>query len=157
HRLPIMPSEAVAQPERVLHAVRRHDDLIDHLRFDPKVLVRSEKGVVHKIAVVTRDVARRPNWIEDLQIGLRDGAEGLPVLLGVDRWRTQGHGGGRGSRASDDLSATDAVHPRVLSYRAAERRGLSLPCRLLAPPVYSRPIRFRPWAMSPPIMKWVAQ
>ena len=79
-RLPIVPSEAVAQRERVLHAVRRHGGPIDHLRFDLKVLVRAEERVVHKIAVVARDVGGRPDRIEDFQIGLRHEAEGLPAF-----------------------------------------------------------------------------
>ena len=115
-RLPVVPSEAVAQRERVLHAVRRHGGPIDHLRFDLKVLVRAEERVVHKIAVVARDVGGRPDGIEDLQIGLRHEAEGLPALLGVDRRRAQRHSGGRG-RASDNLSTTDAIHPRIPPYR----------------------------------------
>jgi hypothetical protein len=113
-RLPVVPSQAVAQRERVLHAIRRHGRPIDHLRFDPMVLVRAEEGVVHKIAVVARDVGGRPDRIEDLQIGLRHEAQRLPVLLGVDRRRAQSHSDGRG-RASDDLSATDAAHARVPS------------------------------------------
>ena len=110
NRLPVVPSEAVAQCERVLHAVRRHGGPIDHLRFDLRVLVRAEESVVHKIAVVTRDVGSRPDRIEDLQAGLRHEAEGLLALLGVDRRRAQRHRGGRRGGASDDLSATDAVH-----------------------------------------------
>src|SRR5439155_15950113 len=34
-RLPVVPLEPVAQREGVLHAVRRHGELIDHLRLDP--------------------------------------------------------------------------------------------------------------------------
>ena len=116
-RLPVVPSQAVAQRERVLHAVGRHGGPIDHLRFDLKVLVCAEERVVHKIAVVARDVGGRPDRIEDLQIGLRHEAQGLPIVLGVDRRRAQRHGGGR-ARASDGLSATDAVHLRVPPYRA---------------------------------------
>jgi hypothetical protein len=55
------------------------------LRFDLKVLVRTEEGVIHKIVMVPRDVGGRPDRIEDLQIGLRHEAEGVPALLGVDR------------------------------------------------------------------------
>ena len=123
-RLPVVPSQAVAQRERVLHAVRRHGGPIDHLRLDLKVLVRAEQGVVHEIAVVARDVGGRPDRIEDLQIGLRHEAKGLPALLGVDRRRAQRDGGGR-ARASDDLSATDAVHPRRVPRYRAERGACS--------------------------------
>ena len=105
-RLPVVPSQAVAQRERVLHAVWRHAGPIDHLRLDLRLLVRAEEGVVHKIAVVARDVGGRPDRIEDLQIGLRHEAKGLPVVLGLDRRRAQRTGGGR-NRASDDLSPTD--------------------------------------------------
>jgi hypothetical protein len=114
-RLPVMPSQAVAQRECVLHAVGRHRGPIDHLRFDLQVLVCAEERVVHKIAVVARDVAGRPDGIEDLEIGLCDEAEGL-LVLGVDKGRAQCHGAGRRSRASDDLSATNAVHLRVHPY-----------------------------------------
>ena len=75
-----------------------------------KLLVRAEQRVVHEIAVVARDVGGRPDRIEDLQIGLRHEAKGLPAVLGVDRRRAQRHGGSRRGRASDDLSATDAIH-----------------------------------------------
>ena len=64
--LSVVPPEALAQRERVLHAVGRDGHPIDHLRLDPKLLVSTEKGVVHEIAVVTRYVSGRPNWIEDL-------------------------------------------------------------------------------------------
>jgi hypothetical protein len=79
-----MPSQALAQCERVLHAVGRHGDPFDHLRLNLKVLVRAEKSVVHKITVVTRDVGGRPDRIEDFQIGLRHEAERLPVIPSAD-------------------------------------------------------------------------
>jgi hypothetical protein len=82
-----MPSQAVAQRKRVLHAVGRHRDPIDHLRFDLQVLVCAEERIVHKIAVVACDVAARPDRIENLEIGLRREAQGLPVVLRVDRRR----------------------------------------------------------------------
>ena len=110
-RLPVMPSEAVAQRERVLHAVRRHTRPIDHLRSNLRVLVRAEEGVVDEIAVVARDVGGRPDRIEDLQIGLRHEAKGLPALLGPDRRCTERTSGGR-SCASDDLSPTNAKRIR---------------------------------------------
>ena len=69
-----MPSQTIAQRERVLHAIGRHAGPIDHLRFDLQVLVCAEERVVHEIAVVACDVAGRPNWIEDLEIGLCDEA-----------------------------------------------------------------------------------
>jgi hypothetical protein len=46
-RLPVVPSKALAQRERVFHAVRGHGRPIDHLRFNLKVLVRAEEGIVH--------------------------------------------------------------------------------------------------------------
>jgi hypothetical protein len=112
-RLPVVPSQAITQRERVLHAVHRNGGSIDHLRLDPKLLVRAEQGVVHEIAVVARDVGGRPNRIENPEIGLCHEAEGLLAVLGVDRRRAQRHGGG-GGRASDDVSATDAVHVEFL-------------------------------------------
>src|SRR5262245_48931661 len=102
-----MPSETVAQREGELHPVRRHSRSTDHLRSNLRVLVRAEESVVHKIAVVPRDVGGRPDWIEDLQIGLRHEAEGLLGLLGLDRRCIERASGGR-SRASDELSSTDA-------------------------------------------------
>ena len=48
-----------------------------------------------------------------LQVGVRHEAEGLPSLLRADRRRAWRYGISR-RRASDDLSATDAVHLRVL-------------------------------------------
>src|SRR5271165_4323945 len=116
--------EAVAQHEVVLHAVRRHGGPVDHLWFDLKVLVRAEEGVVHKIAVVARDVGGRPDGIEDLQVRLRHETEGLPFLLRSDRRRAQRRDGGGRSRALDDLSATDAAHHRLPSHLG----GDSAPC-----------------------------
>jgi hypothetical protein len=118
--LPVVPSEAIAQREYVLHTVSRHGGSIDHLRFNSKVLVSAEKRVVHKIAVVAGDVSGRPHRIEDLQIGFRHEAEGLSVLLSVDRRRAQCHGGGSRGRTLDELSATDAVHPHVPPYRGGD-------------------------------------
>src|SRR6476659_8053746 len=112
-RLPVVPSQVVAQRERVFHAVWRDGGPPDHLRLDPKLLVGAEQGVVHEIAVVARDVGGRPDRIENLQIGLRHEAKGLLAVLGVDRWRAQHHGGGR-ARATDGLSATDAIHLHFL-------------------------------------------
>jgi hypothetical protein len=83
-RLPVVPSQAVAQRKRVLHAIWRHGGPIDHLRLNLKVLVRTEERVVHKIAVVPRDIGGRPHGIENFQIGVRHEAEGLPAILGVD-------------------------------------------------------------------------
>jgi hypothetical protein len=101
-----MPSESVAQRERVLHAFWRDARPIDHLRFNLRLLVRAEEGVIHKIAVVPGYVGGRPDRIEDLQIGLRHEAKRLLILLGLDRRCTQRTGRGR-NRASDDLSPTD--------------------------------------------------
>ena len=42
NRLSVVPSETFAQRECVLHAVRRHVGLIDHLRLDLLLLVRPE-------------------------------------------------------------------------------------------------------------------
>lgn len=110
NRPSIVPSETLAQRERVLHTVRRHSGLIDHLRFNPQVLVRGEEGVVNKITVIARDVGRRPDRIEDFQIGMCHETEVL-ALLSVDRGCTQRYSG---CRAMDDLSATDTVHPQFL-------------------------------------------
>src|SRR5262245_34751904 len=111
-RAPVVPAEAVAQGEDVLHAVWRHAPLLDHLRLDPMLLVRAEEGVVHEIAVIARDVAGRPHGIQDLQVGLRREPEGASTPLGVEgghserqRWRS-------GGDASEDLSTTDGVHTR---------------------------------------------
>jgi len=76
-----VPSEAIAQRERVLHAVRRHRNAIDHLGLDLLLLVRAEKGVVHKVAVVARNVGGRPDGIQGLQVGLRHEPEGPTTLL----------------------------------------------------------------------------
>jgi len=105
-----VPPEAVAQRERVLQAVLRHGDVIDHLWLDPKRLVRAEEGVVHKVAVVARHVGGRPDRIHDLQVGLCNEPEGPTALLGVDRRRTQGYGSGRRGRASEELPATETAH-----------------------------------------------
>jgi hypothetical protein len=75
-----MPAQAVTQRECVLHAIRRHGRSIDHLRFDLTVLVGAEECVVDEVSVVARDVGGVPDWIEDLQIGLGNEAEGLPIV-----------------------------------------------------------------------------
>jgi hypothetical protein len=104
-----VPSETVAQRERILHTVRRDDGLIDHLRFDLKVLVRAEQSVINKVTVITRDVGCRPDRVQNPQIGFRREAEDLLVLLGPDRRRAQRYRGSRGG-TPHDLSATDALH-----------------------------------------------
>ncbi len=58
--------------------------MIHHLRLDPKHFVGAEEGVVHKVAVVARDVCRRPDRGEDLQVGLCHESEGPTTLPGVD-------------------------------------------------------------------------
>ena len=44
--------------------------LVDHLRLDRVVLVRREQRVVDEVAVVARDVGRRPDRIEDRQVAV---------------------------------------------------------------------------------------
>src|SRR5262249_41095012 len=119
NRLPVVPSQAVAQCERVPHAIRRHSRSIDHLRLDLKVFVGAGEGVVNKIAVIARDVGGCPYRIEDLQVGLRHEAESLLFLLSADRGRTQGSkGDGRGGSANN-LSAVYGPHPRTHTAIAA--------------------------------------
>jgi hypothetical protein len=112
-RLPVVPLESVAQREGVLHAVRRHGELIDHLRLDPLLLVRPEEGVIYEVAVVTRDVAGRPDGIQDLQVGLSHEPERPAALLGVDRRRPQRQGASRRGRASEQLPASETAHPQL--------------------------------------------
>jgi hypothetical protein len=49
-RFSVMPSESIAQRERKFHAIRRYGRPIDHLRFDPKILVCAEESVVNEKA-----------------------------------------------------------------------------------------------------------
>jgi hypothetical protein len=125
-RLPVVPLEAVTQCEGVLHAIRRDGGPANHLRFDLKALVRAEQGIVNEVAVVARDVGGRPNRVEDFQIGVRHEAKGLTALLGVDGRRAQPQCCGSG-RASDNLSATDAVHWRNLPTRQPQSLGARRP------------------------------
>src|SRR5262249_40151460 len=67
-------------------------------------------GVVHKIAVIASDVGGRPDRIEDLQIGVRHEAEGLPGFLGEDRRHTKRYNGGR---TTNHLSAANAAPPLI--------------------------------------------
>src|SRR5215211_2482722 len=85
------------------------------------MLVRAEKSVVDEIAVVARDVGGLPDRIQRLQLGVRHEAEGLSACLGVNGRAAQGHTDGR-SRASDDLSATNAGHAGVPSLAVAQPR-----------------------------------
>jgi hypothetical protein len=82
--LPIVPAEAVAQRERVLHAVVGHARPLDHLRLDSKVLIGPEEGVVDEVAVIARDVGRLPDGIDGLQIRLGHEPEDRPALLSMD-------------------------------------------------------------------------
>ena len=109
-----MPTETSTQRERVLHAVRGHGRVLDHLRPDLRLLVGAEEGVVHQVPVVPRDVARRPDGIQDLQVALRHKPKGPPALLSVDCWRTERDAGGRRDCASEDLPATETIHPALL-------------------------------------------
>src|SRR5438477_8242329 len=117
--MPDVPPETLAERERVCHAVCGHAHPIDHLRLDPKILVRAEKGVVHEVPVVTGDVSRRPDGVEDLEIGLRYEAESLTIRLTAHRGSTQRHGGGRRDRASHDLAPADVAHPQLPPIMAA--------------------------------------
>src|SRR5262245_13171058 len=119
-RLPVVPAQAVAQRECILHSVRGDGSPIDHLRSDLKALIRTEQGIINQIAVVARDVGGRPNRIEDFQIGVRHEAKGLTAWLGADRRRAKRQSCCSGT-ASDDLSATDAVHSRTLPAPCAPR------------------------------------
>jgi len=65
--------------------------------------------------VVPRDVGGRPDRIEALQIGLRHEAKDLLALLGLDRRCTERTDGGC-SRASDDLSPTDAKSRHLFTH-----------------------------------------
>jgi len=118
-----VPSEAIAQRERVLHAVRRHRNAIDHLGLYLLLLVRAEKGVVHKVAVVARNVGGRPDGIQGLQVGLRHEPEGPTTLLSVDRWR-----------AAEDLSAIETVHLTLLWEASIDALKATEPAVRDAPP-----------------------
>jgi hypothetical protein len=65
--------------------------------------------------MVAGDVGRRPDGIEDLQIGVADEPECLPALLSASGRGAQRPRRGRGRRTPDDLPAADAIHYRVPS------------------------------------------
>src|SRR5262249_11715902 len=99
HRLAIVPFQPVAQGEGPHRLVGRHVVLFDHLRLDRVVLVHREQRVVDQVAVVARDVGRRPDRIKDRQVAVLHEAQDLalrPGGPGVDRQPcTQNRAGGR--------------------------------------------------------------
>src|SRR2546426_11674246 len=109
-RLTVVPLEAVAQRERPLHALVPRGPLVDHLRLDLEILVGAEERVVDEIAVVPRDVSRRPDRIEDLEIGVGNEEHRLAALLRVDGRNARRGGGGDDSGARDEVATTEGGH-----------------------------------------------
>src|SRR6516164_3097798 len=79
NRLPIMKFEPVAQSEAVKELVRRDAILTDHLRVRLEFGVERKERIEHHIAVIARDVRRRPYRVENAQIRLRDKAQRVGV------------------------------------------------------------------------------
>ena len=72
----VMEFEPVAQGEGPGELVVGGRPLVDHLGLDLEVAVGREQRVVDHVAVVAHDVGRRPDRIEDLQVGVIDHAQG---------------------------------------------------------------------------------
>ncbi len=87
HRLAVVPLEAVAQGEGPDRLVGGYVVLVDHLRFDGVVLVRRKQRVVDEVAVIARDVSRRPDRIQDRQVAVLDELDDF--TLGQYRPRTR--------------------------------------------------------------------
>ena len=77
--LAVVKFEAVAQGETIEKLVRRDRVVGDHLRPRRELVVERKQGVEHHVAMVSRDVGRGPDRIEDAQIRLGDEAQGLAV------------------------------------------------------------------------------
>ena len=75
-RRAVMEFQPVAQGEGPGELVVGGRPLVDHLRLDLEVAVQREQRVVDHVAVVAHDVGRRPDRIEDLQIGVIDHPQG---------------------------------------------------------------------------------
>jgi hypothetical protein len=72
-----MKFEPVAQHEAVVEIVRRDLEPVDHLRVRLELRVDREQRVEDHIAVIARNIGRRPDRIEHLHIGLRDKSQRL--------------------------------------------------------------------------------
>ena len=74
---PSCQKQPVAQSERMRELVGGDLVLADHLRLDLALLVGGEQRVVDHVAVIADDVGGGPDRIEDLEIGVHDGAQRL--------------------------------------------------------------------------------
>jgi len=104
-RLAVVPFEPVAQGEGPQQLVGRDFVLVDHLRLDDVVLVDSEQGVVDHVAVVARDVRRRPDRVEDGQVAVPDVAQDLRL----GRRRAHGRRQRRTGCQSAEFTAFDCL------------------------------------------------
>ena len=126
HRLSVVPLEAVAQREGVLHPVLRDAVLVDHLGAHLQLLVGAEQRVIHQVGVVARDVGRRPHRVEDLEVGLGHEAERAARFLGRGAGGCEAGGGGRGGPGEETATAewahgTPPCEDRGLLWRRSKR------------------------------------
>lgn len=70
-----MELETVTQRERVDFLVVGNRP-VRHLRLRLEILVHGDQHIVDHIGMITRDMRRRDDRIEDAQIGMHDGGQG---------------------------------------------------------------------------------
>src|SRR5262249_33079403 len=107
--LPVVELEPVAKRERILHVVLAHGVLVHHLRLKLQASVESEQRVVDHVPVVARDVGRRPDRVEDLEVGMGDEAERAALFLRVDVGGGERYGG-RGGATRQETTSTHVSH-----------------------------------------------
>ncbi len=111
HRLAVVESQALAQPEGPAPPVLLDRVALDHLRLRRELRVEAVELVEHHERVVARDVGRGRHRIDDGEVGLRHEAQDArPAALRQGRTGRQEGRGGRGGGTAEEGSSQHRGH-----------------------------------------------